>query len=161
VNLTNSSNLRRTRDLNPLIDFVAKYSKFAYLAKLVVTTTTRTDTEGRPTCAGQAHRQNPRLTETDVSAPSLVEVGLNADASYPRTQRLSRLMPELRFANWREEFVAVLAHELRHIDQFWTGSHTQGQELEAEVDAETFAAAVLNAFRSSAKPRALGTRRTA
>lgn len=161
MHLTNDSNLRRTRDLNPLIDFVAKYSKYAYLAKLVVVATTRTDNEGRPTCAGQAHRQNPRLTEADVSAPSLVEVGLNPESAYPRTQRLSRLTPELRFANWREEFVAVLAHELRHIDQFWTGSHTRGQELEAEVDAETFAAAVLNAFRTSAAPRALGTRRSA
>ena len=154
MNLVNRSNLRRTASLYPLIDFVTQFCDYAYLAKLRVVPTSRTDGAGRPTCAGQAHRQNPNLTEADVATPSLVEVGLHPEAAYPRTQRLNRLCPELTFRTWQEEFVAVLAHELRHIDQFWTGSHTRGQELEAEVDAETFAAAVLNAFRTARAPRA-------
>jgi hypothetical protein len=43
----------------------------------------------------------------------------------------------------------VLAHELRHADQFALGAFRSHEGLEAEVDAETYAANVLGAWRAS------------
>jgi hypothetical protein len=76
---------------------------------------------------------------------------MNPAATYPRTQRLNLRTPEVRFESWQDEFVMVLAHELRHIDQFALGAFPVGQELEAEVDAETYAASVWSVLRETSK----------
>jgi hypothetical protein len=76
-------------------------------------------------------------------------LGLNPDSTYPRAQRLNLLTPEVTFETWQDEVVMILAHELRHVTQFVLGAFSRDQELEAEVDAETFGATVLEAWMTS------------
>jgi hypothetical protein len=58
--------------------------------------------------------------------------------------------------DWREEFVLTLAHELRHIDQFWWTQPPadvvrlrRGQPANIEHDAESFGVKVLNEWRKT------------
>lgn len=144
MHLTNASNLRRTAALNPLIDFVSKYANHHDLARVRVQDGSVKDGAGRPTYGGQAQGEEKNY---------LVIIAINANTTYPRIQRLNRLTPAVRFKKWEDEFVMVLAHELRHISQFIVGAFEIGEELEAEVDAEVFAAKVLEQYQISIQER--------
>jgi hypothetical protein len=135
MRLANLTNL----PVKPLIKFVEKHFDFSAKTQLFVDTTTQTDRYGGARCGGLA------------SSDDKVYVTMNPAATYPRTQRLNLRTPEVRFESWQDEFVMVLAHELRHIDQFALGAFPVGQELEAEVDAETYAASVLERFKRNFK----------
>lgn len=142
MGLTNRSNLRRTRLLNPLIQFVCNYTDFHEEAQVTIQDGDPVDAQGTPSCGGLAwYVKNGDKRAYDVA------IALNSACTYPRTQRLNLRTPKVRFENWQDEFVCVLAHELRHIDQFVLGAFGKGQEMESEVDAETFAAAVLEAWQ--------------
>lgn len=81
----------------------------------------------------------------DVSAPSLIKIWVTNHNNYPRKDMY---VPEVvvTFHDFEEELLYVLAHEMRHIDQFWT-SLRRVYGHEAEVDAERFALRVLNLWR--------------
>lgn len=138
MRLRNASNLVSTEDLAHLTQFVVNHCDNADLAQVFIGDTKQVDGAGEPTCGGLASQDGDKYQ---------VRIGINDEASYPRRQRLNLLTPEVRFDRWHDEYVMVLAHELRHIDQFALGAFRQGEELEAEVDAETFAAAVLGAWQ--------------
>jgi hypothetical protein len=140
--LANHTNLRPSYDLTRLAQFVIKYCDNADLAQVDIDVGYQLDQHGRPACGGLAYRDGDTYT---------VAIGLDPRATYPRTQRLNLKTPCVRFESWQAEFVMVLAHELRHIDQFALGAFMRGQELEAEIDAEVFAAAVLEAWRESTR----------
>jgi hypothetical protein len=137
MRLANLTNL----PVKPLIKFVEKHFDSTAKTQLFVDTTTQTDRYGGARCGGLA------------SSDDKVYVTMNPAATYPRTQRLNLRTPEVRFESWQDEFVMVLAHELRHIDQFALDAF-RGQAFEAEIDAETFAADVLAAFRARAVRKA-------
>jgi hypothetical protein len=127
-------------ELTRLAQFVARFFQFEDLAEVIVNAGDVRDSDGEPSFGGLA-------METKLSGSWIVYVTLTDKTVYPRTQRLNHLTPEVVFETWREEFVCVLAHELRHIDQFAVRAFNQDQELESEVDAENAAVAVLEAFR--------------
>ena len=123
------------RILKPILRFVlARVRKEADLVTL--TQAHQVDLAGRPTCGGLATRDGDSYS---------VEVGVDDRCEYPRVQRLCYRTPvELRSVE--EEVVVILAHEMRHLDQFAGRTH-EGRDLEAEVDAELFAAEVLEQWR--------------
>jgi hypothetical protein len=79
--------------------------------------------------------------------PILVSMGLSQRMTYPHTSRHVPCLPPVRLTSFHEEFVLVLAHELRHADQIDQGAFLKEQVYEAEVDAEGFAISVLDAYR--------------
>lgn len=110
--------------------FLSKYCKYKHLAKVHIR---RTSGVWR----GYARRT---ASGYDVD----LQVG---EAVYPRRTRLGPGMPELHLRSWEDEYVVVLAHELRHVHQFELRAFSD--PLEAERDAEVFAAAVLRKFQGS------------
>jgi hypothetical protein len=141
MGLNNASNLLRTQDLKPLFAFVQKFCDGANLALVTVVDCPREDSTGRPGYGGEA-------------LPDRARIFVDARATYPRTQQMTKRTPVVAYSCWQDEFVLVLAHELRHVDQFAIGAFGNGQELEAEVDAETFAAAVLIRFQQESAVKA-------
>ncbi len=135
---------RSIRYLNPLVQFVCNYTDFHEKAHIIIQNGDPQDNEGRPAMGGLAWS-----TDTGEKTHYDAAIALNKHCTYPRTQRLNLRTPEVRFGCWQDEFVCVLAHELRHIDQFVLGAFQKGEELESEVDAETFAAAVLKAWQEA------------
>lgn len=142
MRVTNLSRLHTKPDLRPLIQFVAEYCDFADLPHCIIADGDCRDPQGCPVFGGVAVKRRDTYE---------VRISLSAATAYPRTQQLNAHTPHVRFRDWRDEFVTVLAHELRHIAQFALNAYGLDQELEAEVDAEVFAAAVLEAFRRESK----------
>lgn len=83
----------------------------------------------------------------------VVKLQLRAPVKYSGglLTRQSRKIPYIAVNSWEEEIFLVLAHELRHADQFVGRKFLVGEEEEAEVDAEVFAAQQLNAWRKYKK----------
>lgn len=126
------------RHLRQLVDFVARRSKFCMMARLVV--------EQMPSGMGVGYswKLDPRPGDHLLVTPSLVRVSL-AGHTYPYVTQTVPEVPGQRLADWREEFVLILAHELAHIDQFWTGRSATVHE--DEVLAEREAVKVLDEYR--------------
>lgn len=72
--------------------------------------------------------------------PSRVTIWATKDRHFPTTNSFEGFKSKLY--DWKEEFILVLAHELRHIDQFWTKV-----PKEYEYDAEKFAVNILSKYR--------------
>lgn len=95
---------------------------------------------------------DPRRTTTGeswrgLSAP-MVHLALGAGVRYPRSTCHVPEVGAVRLRSWHEEVAFVLAHELRHVEQFLRGTFEE-DEHGAEVDAEQFAVHVLNQYRRS------------
>lgn len=115
-----------------LVKFVAQHSEFAAVSRLILNQSLDTAMRGLATMDG-----------LDL----YVEIWLPVTRAYPViSHHLDKLKPETLYS-WEEEFVLVLAHELRHIEQFYTGSYFQMTSLQAEYDAESVGLGVLDRFR--------------
>lgn len=79
----------------------------------------------------------------DPTAPSRVLIQLGG-TDFPKYTLYRKAAGSVTVHTWQEEFLLVLAHEMRHIDQFWSDS----PPVHYEVDAERFAQEVLAAWRS-------------
>ncbi len=79
--------------------------------------------------------------------PILVTMGISNNLPYPHTTQHVPTLPAVRLTSWVEEFVLVLAHELRHAAQIAHRTYAKAEVYEAEVDAERFAYSVLDAFQ--------------
>lgn len=153
----------KTRDLLPLVNFVAARCKTSMMAHLVVT-----EDPGFRAMNGFAwhrsfdddHGYDHPVPMYDPTAPSRVTIRFAAP-QYPKTTIYRQSVGKVTVRSWQEEFVQVLAHELRHIDQFWS---TSVMPREYEVDAERFSHEVLNDWRLEqqrqhrTKPRATARR---
>lgn len=131
MRLTNRSRSLQTSTLNEIAEFVTSYCQYQHLAHICVFDRAERKIFGK----GRAH------------FPSLVEVYVSQGLSYPT---VSDVVPGIHPAivrSWEEEFVLVLAHELRHLDQFHNGSFLASERALAEIDAETVARSVLRAYR--------------
>ncbi len=80
---------------------------------------------------------------------SLVQVCLAPKKRYQQTSRAVPMLPEIRVKDWKEALVLLLAHELCHIDQFRTRAWYTGEEVHAEIQAESFARDLLHTFRAA------------
>ena len=78
---------------------------------------------------------------------------------YPQaTQYLPELMPTFILRSWEEEVLLTLAHELRHVEQFWLQPEVEcdadfhsPQSQMMELDAETFGQSVVLKWRGMLK----------
>jgi hypothetical protein len=84
----------------------------------------------------------PEVARGQATA-ELVEVWVSKDVIFPKETFYQPEVGVVVLYDWREELVFALAHEFRHVQQ-----HRTGRAVD-EVDAETFAVGVLNAFRRS------------
>jgi len=79
-----------------------------------------------------------------------VVLHLSRQTSYPRRTTHVREVGSVRLDSWQEELVLVLAHELRHVEQFATWPPRKLMKRAMEDDAERFAVMVLERFRAEA-----------
>ncbi len=146
-----------TKALETLIDFIqamlpsSSVARFEFLDQLPEKSGT----------SGQASRDNGE--GPPVAFPGLVEIWVapQGRGSFPRLdQYVPDLMPIL-LRSWEEELVLVLAHELRHIEQFYTDLGTDMDSRAMEVDAETFAYEALRLWRARRPDRRCRTTKKA
>jgi hypothetical protein len=134
MRLENRSTRHETPKLLPLVEFAVRQAKYASLATLRLVDARKPD----QIIGGYSWKFDPQVGDLTLVAPSLVKMTLSAAERYPRLQR-ARSGGWCRSSSqtWEEEFLLVLAHELRHVDQFWGERITDAHK--AEVDAERFA----------------------
>lgn len=135
---------RSDKDLQPLVDFVCERTSNSRLAVLLVYTN---EIRGGGTI-GMAHKHDTDTMLCD-GVPGLVTVGVSKDKCYPWASEYRKSVGPVRFESWQEEFLFVLAHEFRHIDQFWMLNPPRHYE----VDAEHFAMGILAEYRDSKPTR--------
>lgn len=135
---------RALSDILPLVEFVAAKTQYADMAYLHIHPG-QYGSDGTPRVArGQAERDNKNSAGT---TPSRVDIWLAKGVCFPRDDEYPAAgVGVVVLQDWREEFVLVLAHELRHIDQFWWFRQRPGN---IEYDAESFAVKVLNQWRKA------------
>jgi hypothetical protein len=126
---------KRVRDLRPLSDFVAKRCRHSHMAHLVVG-----ELPDHVFANGHAWQREGE----DPTAPSRVTVDFGCEMFPKKVKHQGN--PPVVVTSAEEEFVVVLAHELRHIDQFWDGKLFE-RDADAESDAELFAHQILDEYR--------------
>lgn len=95
---------------------------------------------------GLAAKEAGTYFSLNVLTPSVVTLWLSPNKTRFPMETCHRVsVGKIRLETWEEEFVLVLGHELRHIEQFWSGK-TYAQ---VEVDAERFGLQMLNEYRAS------------
>jgi hypothetical protein len=129
---------RPTKQLRPLINFCKPFFNHHALVSLFMYTA---DRNGELT-GGWADKYHLGVVFTD-GVPSSVLLRLSKGMKYPTASVYRKSVGQVTFDNWQEEFLFVLAHELRHIDQFWSFEPPRHYE----VDAEKFALEVLAEYR--------------
>lgn len=134
-----------TKSLRPLIEFVAARVASGHMARVRVL-------DGKPErhTGGLATKYFPTPEQHDLVTPSAIRLWLYEPGThvYPRIERHVEELEAVVLSSWEEEVLLVLAHELRHIDQFWD-EEWDGDDHAGEVDAEAFAIQVLKDWRSS------------
>lgn len=148
MRLENRSAFHSTARIRPLVEFVARQTSFSDLA-LVRVSDTKVP-HGK--MGGQAWKHRPDVGALSLVAPSLVDVQVGRAALYPYVTRHVDEVGDIKVASWEEEFVLVVAHELFHVDQFWTEAFSS--EHAAEVDAERRAKRTLQQYRTHTRRRA-------
>ncbi|NDG28105.1 MAG: hypothetical protein EB120_13145 [Proteobacteria bacterium] len=126
------------KEIKKIISFITQYCKYDFL------TTVRLLEYDKVGISGLAI-QNSFGESNDLSRPSMIKIWLGKDRQYPCQDSY---VPEIKvtFHDFEEELIYVMAHEFRHIDQFWT-SLRRVEGHAAELDAERFALKVLNIWR--------------
>lgn len=135
---------RPTQPLRPLVDFIlSRLDKSAQLARIQLLD----QPNAAQTSSGLAEMRVPG----DAAHPSRVTVYLSYDSAinFPASfQHVPEIKPfEIR--SWEEEVLLVLAHELRHVVQFWGDEQMSAHVM--EVDAEAFAISTVKAWRIAQK----------
>jgi hypothetical protein len=132
VKVVNQSH-RLMSEILPLVEFVAARMQYADMAYLHLRS-------GIAYAMATKNNDNPAGT-----TPSRVDISMPRLRLYPRDDQYPEAGVGVVVLNdWREEFILTLAHELRHIDQFWW---TRKLPANIEHDAETFGVQVLNDWR--------------
>lgn len=127
--------------IRPLVCFAAaRAGPLAKMTKIVVT-----DAKGYDASEGYAYQFAAKPT---FLVPALVSIKLGKrDRLYPHYQHFLPETPRVRLGSWEEETLLLIAHELRHIVQFWNIGLCSLSSHESEVDAENFAVMVLRQWR--------------
>jgi hypothetical protein len=135
MQVKNLSTRHPTHKLQPLIDFVASRTRRHSKVALYLD-----DQSSRQITVGAAH---PGIH--GVVNPCIRMTLSRGLGRYPRKTTHVDEVGTILLESWEEEVVLVLAHELRHIEQFSEGK--QYEYYEAEVDAERFGLKVLQQYR--------------
>lgn len=143
MRIENKSAYFQTGRLTQIAEFAARYTQYSALATVRFTD----GADGHKLTGGYAYKQRPDVSELSLVAPSLVKIILGRGRKYPRGTSHVDSLGIIKLESWDEEVLFVLAHELRHIDQFWSMTFTD--EDAAELDAERFAIKVLKTWRRS------------
>lgn len=130
MRLSNASR-RHSSALAPLCSFV--YDHFKHANKVFLEVIDQEKSKRKS--GGLADKYNG-----SSGMQSRVTVWLTGPRKWPMVSRFEGFSTKLN--SWEEEFVLVLAHELRHIDQFHTTV-----PADYERDAEGYAIKVLKAYR--------------
>lgn len=132
--------------LNPLIQFVLTQMPIGQLAWLHMVDGGAADPMEVTGGLAEGHSPFP----ADPSVPHRVTLWLRLNPQkYPYKTCHRKSVGEVSVDSWEEEFVLVLAHELRHVHQFVFGTPRN-----YEVDAERHAIAVLTQYRNRGNRRA-------
>lgn len=126
-----------TRTMLPLINFTRRYfwCRDDFLLKIF------NHTDKRPGIVGSAEKIYPNWIKG--SEFNLVQLQMNPQKKFKRKDMYRKAAGPVYFKSWEENFIMVLAHELRHIDQFTS----ENIPYHMEVDAEKYAMLVLNEYR--------------
>jgi hypothetical protein len=130
--LDNTSH-RSDAELKPLVKYVTDHCYHHKLAVIHVRS-------GLQRAFSQGHARKYHYNGT----PSLVTIRLSKALPYPYSSMYRKRAGPAIVHCWQEEFIFVLAHEMRHIDQFWS---ILGHHRHIEVDAERFAIQVLRSYQ--------------
>lgn len=94
-----------------------------------------------------------RVSRGLPQAEPLVTIQIGArweEIKYPKTETYKERAGSMTYYNWREHFVALLAHELRHIEQYATIESKEARKQRygsLEVDAERHAQKILALYQ--------------
>lgn len=136
--------MHRLSDLKPLVLFASRHVPMAHMARLKFV-----DSQDREMCTkGMAYSADP-FNQEHRPDPSLVVIDLSSVRQYPCQDQYLPEVPAVTLRSWEEEVLLVLAHEFRHIEQYWTWRFEDLIGWEMEIDAELFAIKVLDAWRAA------------
>ncbi len=142
MRIVNESSSTKLKTIRKLVKFVEKRFRFSYFAYLHLC-------DKDPNWGNMIGGTADKLSGTEFAilnfTPSVVILWLHEKSNAPFGTTHRKSLGKVIINSWEEEFVLVLAHELRHIDQFWGASFPKHYE----VDAERFAIGVLNEYRVS------------
>lgn len=132
--------------IQPILDMVA--ADFRYAHKAVIYAHTQYS-YSQPSIYGVAYKFAPAPFDRfqKHGKDSLIVLSFPQRSCYPFDTQHVREVPTMTINNFEEELVLVLAHELRHVDQFFLGTITEHNRYEAEIDAEKHAIATLLKYR--------------
>lgn len=142
--IDNRSDPDKNGSVQPLVDFCLPHYKYAHNAAIFIFD----EPEPGYVTHGAANKFNLG-TALIYGRPSTVEITVSRGLWYPVLSTHRKSVGEVRFENWKEEVLFVLAHELRHIDQFWSIKPPRYYE----VDAEKHAVHVLSEYRTAQRIR--------
>lgn len=138
--INNMSRRHRSSELRPLIDFVLSA---VALAGVTVRLEIYDSAESGWTTGGEARNLNSNF----ISVALFLSRGLK----FP--YRRDYLTP-VRLDTWEEEFLFVLAHEFRHVQQFAERIWTPERREEMEIDADHAGVRVLDKYRRQTRSEA-------
>lgn len=137
MKIHNTSRLAN-KQIRPLVDFVCARFEFSYMAHLVLVD------HDEPGLGTNGWSWKEAEDDFDPTAPSRVALVLSHGLPYPAKTYNQPEVGEITINSWEEEFVLVLGHELRHIDQYWSPAEFPEN---FELDAEQHGVLALEAYR--------------
>lgn len=128
---------RSTQDLQELVDFVTEYFQYPHLATLYFS-----DGKEKGFITSGIARKFHYESVIYHQIPGAIHIEIGHGVYYPTVSVYRKRVGPVTFTAWQEEVLFVLAHEFRHIDQFWSLKRPK----HFEVDAERFAKSVLEKY---------------
>lgn len=140
MRIENNSNMA-TEWFYPILDFITQHTKYSALGTLYI------DESKDVFSYGLTHKTNPELSDINLVAPSLVELWVRDNGTYPCVTE--HVLGPVVVHNKTEEILLVLAHELRHLDEFhgYPRTFAPKEVKKAEIAAEQFAINMLEEWR--------------
>lgn len=100
--------------------------------------------------SGMAYKKAPTIFNNLIQFgfDSLIVLSLSQHTPFPFFSKYVAEVPGIEVMSMEEDVLLVMAHELRHIDQFWESRVIETNKHLAEIDAERHAVATLIKYRS-------------
>ena len=147
--IVNTSRLS-VKQIRPLVGFVSKYFFHSNRAYIVV----QDHEEAGVMCGGEITYDASFLRRRDLGIEdfdrySEIVLDISRDIVYPIGTKHRKTTRWVQLNSIEEEIVLVLAHEMRHLDQWHQNRRVK--IANPEVDAERHAIMVLNEYREELK----------
>lgn len=128
-----------TSHFRKLAKFVRKYTQYDHMCVLEVYNTLRRKFSGGGATYCMYRQRDPSAAE-----PSLIRIWRGNCTTPYKTLRVKKL-GKVTVNTRDEEFVFILAHEMKHLDDFWGGRGWKNKN--SEYSAEQFAIQILKKYR--------------